>query len=241
MSKFKLFNYFEYIQNKTICPNIYSKVKEHKYLVPVKLYRSKSSNFFSTVRNSRFPFLNENKKINYSDEDNLFLKTIKKISRNFANKNNKFSLSSKNSNKNQPFRNYININNLVQLNKKDEKNFISNAIEKEKDILISKYNSLLKIKKPSKKINRQIFSKVKVLLEEKLIKNIFEEKKKSLSNQNEKILKDFKNQIDYDFKEKLNQTGQKIRKIKIKLNNIVNKIPSMFDKDYDDIMIKMEL
>jgi hypothetical protein len=38
----------------------------------------------------------------------------------------------------------------------------------------------------------------------------------------------------------LNQTGQKIRKIKIKLNNIVNKIPSMFDKDYDDIMIKME-
>ena len=65
-------------------------------------------------------------------------------------------------------------------------------------------------------------------------------KKKSLSNQNEKIIKDFKNQIDYDFKEKLNQTGQKIRKIKIKLNNIVNKIPSMFDKDYDDIMIKME-
>ena len=130
---------------------------------------------------------------------------------------------------------------MVQLNKKDEKNFINNAIEKEKDILISKYNSLLKIKKPSKKINRQIFSKVKVLLEEKLIKNIFEEKKKSLSNQNEKIIKDFKNQIDYDFKEKLNQTGQKIRKIKIKLNNIVNKIPSMFDKDYDDIMIKMEL
>ncbi len=65
-------------------------------------------------------------------------------------------------------------------------------------------------------------------------------KKKSLSNQNEKIIKDFKNQIDYDFKEKLNQTGQKIRKIKIKLNNIVNKIPSIFDKDYDDIMIKME-
>ncbi len=243
MSKFKLFNYFDYLQNKKNDFNIYNNVKEHKDYIqnyPI-LYKSHSSQFYSTLKNNRFPFINELKETN-SEEQNLTLKTFKKINRNLYN-NSYINFSSLyNRNKKEPFRNYINKNNLFNQNNEEENFIIREAIEKEKKFLIYRYNQLLKIGKPiKKKLNGTSFSNFKYYIEEKLKENIYEGKKRNLNFKNKKILKDFQNKNNNIFKDKLKETGQKIKHLQLKLNTIIEKIPSLLDKDYEDIMIKMEL
>lgn len=242
MSKFKLFNYFDYLQNKKNDYNIYNNVKEHKDYVQnyPHLFKSHSSQFYSTSKNDRFPFINELKE-NNSEEENLTIKTFRKINRNLNSNYINFS-SIYNRNKKEPFRNYININNLFKQNKEEENFIIREAIEKEKEFLIYRYNQLLKIGKPiKKKLNGTSFSNFKYYLEEKLKDNIYEGKKKNLNLKNKKIIKDFKNQNNNEFKIKLKETGIKIKNIEQKLNKIIKKIPSILDKDYEEIMIKMEL
>ena len=242
MSKFKLFNYFDYLQNKKDDFNIYKNVKEHKDYIQnyPNLFKSHSSQFYSTLKNNRFPFINELKETN-SEEENLTIKTFKKINRNLNSNYINFS-SIYNRNKKAPFRNYININNLFKQNKEEENFIIREALEKEKEFLIYRYNQLLKIGKPiRKKLNGTSFSNFKYYLEEKLKDNIYEDKKKNLNFKNKKIIKAFKNQNNNEFKVKLKETGIKIKNINQKLNKIIKKIPSILDKDYEEIMIKMEL
>ena len=243
MSKFKLFNYFDYLQNKKDDFNIYKNVKEHKdYIQNIPhLYKSNSSQFYSTVKNNRFPFINENKE-NNSEEKNLTLKTFKKINKslNISNYNNFPSLY--NRNKKEPFRNHININNLFKKDKEEENYIIKETIEKEKENLMFRYNQLLKLGKPiKKKLNGISFSNFKYYLEEKLKENIYEDKKRNLNIKNQRIIKDFKNQNTNEFKYKIKETGTRIKYLELKLNKIVKKIPSILDKDYDDIMVKMDL